>query len=170
MKAAEFHGAVRRILGPWCKSEGFVRGRFNSWNKQVGDKYIVFWFQVSRYGFDAYAGSSFIVEFQCSPSREPGGGDSNSRHRLPEFLSAEELAEVRDIQNTVIRLLQLPPANAPWFDNDYYQSLFQEIGQAYEPQHDVWLRYRTVADVELWARFVLRHLSSIVERLPDFCG
>ncbi len=165
MKSADVQRTVRSVLNPWCKSEGFTRGTFNSWKKKVDERYVVFWFQCSRYGWDAYSGSELIVEFQCSTSPNAGDCDSRFRHRLPTFLSDEDLVQVFDLQNTIIKLLPPAPPDHHWFDSESYQALFQEVIEPYGSHQDIWLRYRSSADVEQWARFVLTRLPMIVPRL-----
>ena len=115
MKSTQVYQAIREVIAPWCKENGFKRtsGGMLGWYQAVDEKFIVFWFQCSQDGWNEYAGSSFCVEFQFSDSPHIGGGHADDRQRLPHFLTRNDLDEVRQKKNSVIAKLVYPP-------KDYY--------------------------------------------------
>lgn len=172
MKSTEVYGILRQILSSLCKELGFKRitGSMLGWQKPFTDRYIVFWFQVSQDGWDEYAGSKFVVEFQISNKPIIGAGQYNMRWRLPKFLNEEELKQVRQMQNTVIRKLHRPDRNyniihmgddiAKW-----YMAKFQLITEKYSPTDDIWFRYKDREDVECWGVFLRDILPKIINSL-----
>jgi hypothetical protein len=173
MKSTEVYRVARGVLAPWCKAHGFRRttGGLLGWHKPLGELHLVFWLQCSQDGWDAYAGSKFIVEFQLSRSPQLGAaGPEGLRERLPRFLAEHELELVREIQNTVIRSLPQPQPDHLVFKMDqqivdWYLSEFKEVAGPYRATDDVWLRYWTPEDVKHWAEFLLGVLPRIVQLL-----
>jgi hypothetical protein len=68
VKSTDAYRVIRPVIAPWCKAEGFSRtpGGMLGWQRRQAEEHLVFWFQCSRDGWDDYAGSKFIVEFQLS--------------------------------------------------------------------------------------------------------
>src|SRR5919109_811870 len=146
MKSTEVYKEARQVLAPWCKQQGFKRipGGMLGWVKHKDNKYVVFWLQCKQSGWDYYAGSSFVVEFQFSPSPRIGAyGADCVRDRLPHFLTEEELGRVREMQNRVIGKLPQPA-------DDYfvlqleervvrgYLDMFKPVEQPYAATDDIW--------------------------------
>jgi len=139
--------------------------------KRIDGKNLVFWFQVSRSGWDDYAGSQFVVEFQLSESEKPGavGG---FRQRLPHFLTESELARVRQMQNAVIASLPQPPRGhaallmgeqiATW-----YLRKFAPVSEVYHSKIDIWFRYHQPDHVKSWAEFVASVLPRITAEIAN---
>jgi len=135
------------------------------WYKQVHGDILLFWFQYSGDGWDTYAGSKFIVEFQLAS--EPYIGVGKNRKRLPCFLNDKQLDEMRGIQNEIIARLSNPPPNHPTLHisadiSQLYLAKFKPITEPYKNADDVWLRYYSDSDVRRWAEFVLRQLPLVV--------
>jgi hypothetical protein len=169
MKSTEVYREARMVLGPWCKSQGFKRtqGGMLGWQKQVEQKWLTFWLQCSQHGWDTYAGSEFVVEFQLSANSCVGdGGPECFRHRLPFFLHQEELEEVRQIQNDVIGALPRPPADyfvlqmSPDVVN-WYLANFAPVERSFVQTDDIWLRYHQPHHVRRWSAFLLQVLPGI---------
>ena len=113
MKSTEVYGALRVHLAPVFQAAGFKRAKaMLSWARPQGDRHLVVWCQVSRDGWDNYAGSQFTVEFQLSDEAIVGAR-SIRRQRLPRMLDDSGREESRTIQNGVIASLPHPPANHP---------------------------------------------------------
>jgi hypothetical protein len=174
MKSTETYSILRGAIGPWCKSNGFVRvkGGMLGFVKPIGTKFLVFWFQVSRDGWDAYAGSQFTTEFQVSSEDRPGaGGATVVRARLNALLQPEERESLRALQNDVIRRLPAPPPEHYILQMPdervrvWYRAKFATVSQPYSERDDVWMRYHESADVKRWADFVLPLLPAVSERL-----
>lgn len=172
MNSTQIYKVVREAIAPWCKQNGFKRtpGGMLGWFKPQGDNFIVFWFQCNQDGWDAYAGSSFCVEFQFSDSHDIGGGASELRHRLSYFLTLGEREEVRQKQNHVIAKLDYPPKDHFTFQMDanvanWYRQKFIAVEMVYPDKYDIWLRYKDGEDVKTWAEFVLRRLPKVLAQL-----
>ena len=174
MKSTEVYKIVQQELASWCREHGFKRtkGGMLGWYKPIGDKFIVFWFQVSQDGWDEYAGSKFVVEFQISDEPIIGAGESEQRWRLPEFLNEDELEKVRSMQNAVIAKLEKPDRSYFIFQLgddlvSWYLDKFKPVVERYRRTEDVWLRYKDKEDVERWAIFVKEKLPEIVRFLSN---
>ena len=165
MKSPEVYSVLRATLGPWFKVAGFKRAKgFLSWSRPSNGAHIVVWCQISQDGWDAFAGSKFVVEFQRSAGAVVGELSSR-RQRLAAFLSSPEREEVRSIQNAVIAKLPSVPKNHPALGvslevAQWYRDKFVSITEPYPEGHDVWFRYFYPADVERWAQFILRKLPA----------
>lgn len=169
MKSTEVYKALREVLGPWCKQAGFKRttGGVLGWHRPLpGGLHQVFWFQCSQDGWDPYRGSKFIVEFQVSG--EPAIGVGLQRRRLPRYLDADQLEQVRALQNEVIRRLPKPPTDYFLLQMedlaDWYRAAFRERREPYASNEDIWLRYHQPEDVRRWAEWLLPHLPHLLER------
>lgn len=147
------------------------------WYKALAEDFVVFWCQCSTDGWDEYAGSKFVVEFQRS--RDPIiGARSAERKRLSGLLDGIQLEKARRLQNDVISQLHLPPRSYNFFHTspavtDWFLRKFELEAQPYTNSDDVWLRYHQEADVRRWAEFILECLPALLTRFaPDltiFC-
>jgi hypothetical protein len=177
VKSTEVYKLIHASVGPWCKANGFKRGKSGwlAYQKPVDGKYLSFWFQCDKWGWDKYSGSSLTVEFQFHASRELG---QLSNQRLAQFLTSAELEAIRTHQNRIIG--KIPPPPQEWVElfernaqkRDDPASLMQgfwipwrQIEQPYEPNHDIWLRYWEADDVKMWAEMVLGVLLRITEEV-----
>lgn len=167
MKSPEVYRLLRSELGSWFKGAGFVRAKgLLSWCRSRGDAYTVVFFQVSQEGWDPYAGSKFVVNFQRSAEPVPGMMPSRDE-RLAGLLGEDSREELRGLQNTVIKSLALPPdtyfalsgseSAARW-----YRNKFAPDDVPYSTRHDVWLRYASPDHVRAWSRFILAQLPACV--------
>jgi hypothetical protein len=175
MKSTEVYRAIRQLVGPWCKQNGFKKtssGMLGYIKPQDG-RYLVFWFQCSQEGWDAYAGSKFVVEFQLSSLDHIGAcAGEYTRNRLPHFLDENDLERVRQMQNRVISKLTVPPADYFVLKisdqvGKWYLSKFQSIDQPYTASDDIWFRYSDEEDVTRWSEFVLEILPKAIARLTS---
>ena len=170
MKSLEVYAAIRDGLGPSLKSLGFRREKaFISWSREHERQQTVLWCQVSRDGWDDYAGSKFVVEFQRSNSPEPGA-PSSARARLAKFLTEDQRAEARRIQSQVIASLSRPPRTHPALQVSpdatlWYLEKFEPLRGAYDPGDDLWLRYANAEHVDAWADFLRRVVPGCVEAI-----
>ena len=164
---------IREQIGPWAKAQGFTRAKgLLSWQRPCGEYHLVFWFQVDQHGWDEYAGSSFTVEFQLG--REQYAGGTGKRARLPQFLDADALQELRVIQNEVIESLPRPPQEyLALFEpriQRFMLSQFEPVAAAYSDYRADFLRYYTEDHVQHWASFVLAQLPCCVEEAENWEG
>ena len=135
-----------------------------SWVRPRGELFIGVWCQIDQRGWDAYAGSEFVVEFQLG--REPViGSNTICRQRIARMLSAAEREEIRRIQNNVIVTLHKPSRNYALLNvceevSTLYLKKFKSVDQPYGERDDIWFRYASKEDVDKWAQF-------LVSKLPD---
>ena len=170
MKSPEVYAALREELVPLLKSLGFKREKaLLSWSRQHGGQYTVLWCQVSRDGWDRYAGSQFVVEFQRSDSPE-AGAPSTTRARLVKLLTDDLRAEAWRLQSGVIADLSRPPRSHPTLNispevTRWYLEKFEPLRGQYSPSDDLWLRYAKPEHVHMWAEFLLRAVPGCVEAI-----
>src|SRR5215470_5866644 len=93
MKSQELYSTLREHLAPLFKASGFKRTTtMLSWIRPHGALYEGAWCQADQRGWDSYAGSKFVVEFQLGP--EPViGSKAICRRRIGELLSPAEREE-----------------------------------------------------------------------------
>lgn len=170
MKSPEVYAAIRDGLGPSLESLGFRREKaLLSWSREHEGQQTVLWCQVSRDGWDDYAGSKFVVEFQRSDSPE-AGAPSSVRARLSRFLADDQRAEAGRIQCQVIASLSRPPRTHPALHvspdvTRWYLEKFEPLRGAYGPGDDLWLRYAKAEHVTTWADFLRRVAAGCVEAI-----
>jgi len=167
MKSTEVYALLKSELGPWFKASGFKRAdSFLSWSRPHGELHITVWCQVSRDGWDDYAGSKFVVEFQLA--REPiVGAGAKRRQRLASLLTAEQREYARRIENNVISSLKKPPKTHPTLHvsphvTQWYLAKYDAVAAPYPDGHDLWLRYARPEHVSHWAQFILPLLPGCV--------
>jgi hypothetical protein len=167
MKSTEVYASIRNELTPLLKSLGFSRGKaLLSWARQHNGRYTVLWCQVSRDGWDEYAGSKFVVELQRSESPE-AGARSSARARMAKLLTDDQREEVWRLQNQVISDLVRPPKTYPNLQvspevTKWYLHNFDLIPARYRADDDVWLRYAKPEHVKMWAQVLLRVLPACI--------
>jgi hypothetical protein len=167
MKSTEVYASLRNELAPLLKSLGFKREKaFLSWARLHSGQYTVLWCQVSRDGWDDYAGSRFVVELQRSDTSE-AGARASVRARIAELLTDEQRAGVWRIQNQVIADLVRPPRTHPKLHvspelTQWYLKSFEWVCTPYQVNDDVWFRYATPDHVRVWAEFLRRAIPESV--------
>ena len=139
-----------------------------SWQRPHGPAHTVFWFQVSRDGWDAWAGSKFTMEFQVSEL--PVVGEVSSyRKRLGDFLDDETREEARTIQNQIIASLAAPPPDHFLLEDQrlrkWYLAKFKPDARRYSKRDDIWFRYHEPAHLALWGRFILKRLPECIQEM-----
>lgn len=180
MKSQQLYSALREHLAPVFKANGFKRTKtMLSWVRPRGELYIGVWCQADQRGWDTYAGSKFVVEFQLG--HEPLiGWNTVCRQRISRMLSAAEREEVRTIQNEVIAALRRPPENYPLLNvceqvTTIYLNKFTSVDQPYWEADDIWFRYASKEDVDRWGKFFVAKLPNCFrqvelwdERTPSY--
>lgn len=165
----QFSALVHQEMEEWAVQQGFQKKSAGTlaWIRQEGEEYLQFWIRISPLGTNLFAGSSFQVLLQRSTSPQTNSQLSEgTRQRLTESLNAEELEQVRALQNEVITCLPVPPPDfgQPKVHESllaYLKEQFQPIEAGYTPQSDIWFRYRTQQDVRLWMEMLREWLSRI---------
>jgi hypothetical protein len=170
MKSTEVYRTLRAHLAPVFETAGFKRGdTMLSWTRRERDRYLVVWCQVSRDGWDDYAGSKFIVEFQISDDPIVGAR-SIRRQRLATMLDGIGREKIRAIQNGVIVSLRSPPPNHPTLHvskevSAWYWAKFTKIDHPFGDQDDIWFRYASDGDLVIWADFISKSLPSCLKQV-----
>ena len=174
MKSEEVYKLLKSEVDPWFKVAGFKRAKsLLSYYRAHGNEYIVVWFQVSQDGWDQFAGSKFIIEFQKSEA--PTVGSGRLRKRISSLCSIQEKEEIRSIQNRVINSLQTPPESHFAFHvspqvTEWYKKKFLPDSIPYKENQDIWFRYSKPEHVLNWGQFLVTKLSdciSIIEHVPS---
>jgi hypothetical protein len=170
MKSPEVYSTLKQHLAPAFKAAGFKRtATLLSWVRPQGALFVAVWCQVSRDGWDGYAGSKFTVEFQLS--EEPlVGARAIRRQRIASMLDGDGREEIRRIQNHVIASLRHPPTNYPKLQiskevSEWYWGAFQRVREPYGDQDDVWLQYSSEDQVATWAKFVSGKLPECLRQI-----
>ena len=154
------HRKALAALGP-----GFAAGGFESrepsaaavWRRSAGREFVVAWVQPTR-SPDAlgWYGSRFIIEFRRGA--QPRAGVLGPGFRFCQLLDDEGRERVRAVQNAVIRRLPPVPARVlRMLDDrarDCYLAQGRQVTAAYEPQDDIWFRYRDERDLGAWFRLL----------------
>jgi hypothetical protein len=171
MKSTEVYKQINKLLFPTLKSIGFRKSRSGmlGFSKSLENYYLLIWFQCSQDGFDAYAGSKFVVEFQISKS-ERIGDVSLLRHRISFFMTEAELDLVSRTQNEVVENLKKPPKTHYIFSlNDdlqrWYLKKFERVKEKYDNPSDIWFAYHIEEDIEKWVKVIEPIISRIVADL-----
>jgi hypothetical protein len=167
MKSTEVYRTIREMIAPWCKAQGFrrIKSGLLGYYKPLDEGYLVFWFQCDQWGWDDFAGSGFIVEFQISD--EPLIGRGTRRTRLPLLLNDEQLEHLRQAQNQMISQLNPPPKHHRVFhiSPDYTRMLLERFKPVTETElnpFQFWHRYYSIEDVQRWAVLILDLLPVVL--------
>jgi len=172
MKSTEVYGVLKRELSPVLKPLGFKRGKsFLSWFRIHNGLCTVLWCQVSRDGWDDYAGSQFTVEFQRSSDSE-AGSPSKRRMRIAKLLSEGQRQEVWRIQGSVIASLRRPPSNHPTLTVSpevakWYLAKFEKPSRRYDQGDDIRFRYANAEHVAVWATLLARLMPKCVGSIEE---
>jgi hypothetical protein len=163
------HRKALAALGPGFAAQGFERREASAaavWQRPAGQEFIVAWVQPTRNpDASGWYGSRFIIEFRRGAP--PRAGVLGPGFRFCQLLDDQGRERVRAVQNAVIR--RLPPAPARVLRlldepaRDWYLAQGRQVTAAYDPDHDVWFRYRDERDLDAWFRL-------LPVLLPDVLG
>jgi hypothetical protein len=173
MKSSEVYSVLSEHMVPLLKTAGFKRAKaMLSWARPQQERYLVIWCQVSQDGWDSYAGSKFVLEFQLSETPVVGGSQIR-RERLALILDKKGREEIRKIQNQVIASLRRPPSSYPLLHvseglRDHYLGKFLAINEPFGDRDDIWLRYGSREHVATWAQFIVGKLPECFERVDTW--
>lgn len=154
------HRKALAALGPGFAAQGFEsRGPSAAavWQRPSGQEFVVAWAQPTR-SPDAlgWYGSRFIIEFRRGA--QPRAGVLGPGFRFCQLLDDEGRERVRAAQNAVIRRLPPVPARVlRMLDDrarDWYLAQGRQVTAAYEPEDDIWFRYRDERDLDVWFRLL----------------
>lgn len=166
MKSTEAYKEIREVIEPWCKMNGFkrLRSSIRAWYKPIDERFLILWFEVSKYGWIEGIGSSFYVGFQLSKSKELYSNSQGTfSKRLPVFLTSEEVEVFRKFRDEIVASLPLLPAAS---DLESIRELdLKNEDYNYDNKGDIWCRYYTAKDVNHWASLILPIISRVVSKL-----
>ncbi len=168
LKAAELHAAARRALDRPLAELGFARIRGASvagWARPQGERWLLLWFQPSRWNDAQSAGYQFTVELRlaATPKLDAHGPAA----RLPRLLSNDDRERLRKMVNRVIA--RLPPPDAVLIRSlpDAVRSVLLADRQPrlhpYGDDEHVWFRQAGAADVDELLAFIERVLPGAIE-------
>ena len=182
MKGDEVYRTLRQQLEPDFQALGFKRMRASRliFRRQVGGYYHHVWFQCDRWGWDAFAGSSFFVSFSVSAAPEPEQPDRREE-RLNYFLTDVELEEARALRDRIVARIPRPPesyfaqfeAQARRYPDgaamlDAMRAQFEPAHFPYRRLQDFSLRYFQPGDLAEWAAFIVPVLPRAAEAMTQW--
>jgi hypothetical protein len=168
MKSTELYRLLLTEIGAPLKALGFKRQRsFLSWSRPLAGLNTVIWFQVSRDGWDEYAGSQFVVELQRSEGDEPGM-PAVQRMRLAKLIDDEARERIRILQNDVIRSLHRAPSTYALFQvspevTGWYLKKFEQHRLPYDAAEDLWFRFAEPEHVKRWGKLIVELLPELLQ-------
>jgi hypothetical protein len=156
-------------LGPAFAAQGFERREASAaavWQRPAGREFVVAWVQPTRSpDASGWYGSRFIIEFRRGAP--PRAGVLGPGFRFCQLLDDEGRERVRAVQNAVIR--RLPPAPARVLrmlderGRDWYLAQGRQVSAAYDPDDDIWFRYRDERDLDAWFRLLPVLLPGVLD-------
>ncbi|HJQ11975.1 MAG TPA: hypothetical protein VJ840_13180 [Gemmatimonadaceae bacterium] len=185
MKAAELYKLLEKRLRPLLAERDFKKQRKSrlTFQRLIGDNYQSVWFQCDKYGWDAYAGSSFFVNFTISATPDVEGV-TRREERLNFFLTDDELERARDYRNKIVSNIPKPPDSYfDWLEAGFAKSVgaesaaslirtvrdqFEPDSRPYRRNADFGLRYWSDADVEGWASFIAPVLPRAIQQMQSW--
>jgi hypothetical protein len=140
-----------------------------SYKKPHDTQLLTIWFQADRYGWEDSWGSQFTMEFQLGIDADPGSASIASRSRYAHLLSPRALEEVRQLNNRVILMLPGTIANQSIAVADDKGDEVVIVGarveaSPYAQGQDVWMRYYSASDIEMWSVFLCAQLPELVAK------
>jgi len=163
------HRKALAALGPGFAAQGFERRETSAaavWQRPAGQEFVVAWVQPTR-NPDAFGwyGSRFIIEFRRGA--QPRAGVLGPGFRFCQLLDDEGRERVRAVQNAVIRRLRPAPARVlRMLDErarDRYLAQGRQVPVAYDPDHDIWFRFRDEHDLGAWFRLLPVLLPGVLD-------
>jgi hypothetical protein len=162
------HRKALAALGPGFAAQGFeYRGASAAavWQRPAGREFVVAWVQPTRRpDASGWYGSRFIIEFRRGT--QPRTGVPGPGFRFCQLLDDQGRERVRAAQNAVIS--RLPPAPARVLRTlderarDVYLAQGRQVTAPYEPDHDIWFRYRDERDLDAWFRLLPALLPGVL--------
>lgn len=184
MKAKELYRELETHLGPAMVRHGFKKRRASrlTFQRVLDGKYHSVWFQCDKYGWDAYAGGEFFVNFTVSETPDPEGVNRRDE-RINHFLSDIELARARQLRNDIVERIPKPPPM--YFENlraafakagvESANSLIKTVFDRFAPEtapyrrnQDFRLRYWKPNDVAEWAGFIEAVIPRALEEMESW--
>lgn len=171
-KRVSLSKVLRRELGTTLASQGFVEvpqdksGQTNYlvfFRKTPKNKSVGFWFQRDVKASNVEVlGSCFTLEFFPTLKNRHS---PDQRERYAYLLNADELEEVRQLQNKMIKRMPKEKLSPEELEDlkEWFPRMIYPIKKPLEPS-DVWMRYRDEEDLLGWTKFIERHFPSLVER------
>jgi hypothetical protein len=185
VKAKDLYRLLQIEVGPNLEMSGFrkVRASRLTYQRSAGDIYQTIWFQCDKYGWDAYAGGSFFVNFTVSGSPDVDAIDRREE-RLNYFLTDSELVRAREYHDEVVARIPKPPESyfetleagfAKSVPAESASRLVTTVRGYFEPEpipyrrnQDFGLRYWEPEDVRGWAAFIAPVMPRAMEQMQSW--
>jgi len=181
MKNKQAIQILKDHLLPVFESLGFETpviqaGKYLTWRKEEQLHTLAFCCQLDKWPWDPWIGSRFVVEWT-----EETNDKIIKRARFADVANQQELDEVSELQNSVIAKFHIPTKEEysekvgvqvqdDAFFLDRYEDACQLVKYQKDRRSDIWFRYLQKNDVELWALFLARWISSAESRFLSFTG
>jgi hypothetical protein len=169
LKAPALHAAARRWLDRPLADLGFARirgARVAGWARPQGDRWLLLWFQPSRWNNAQSAGYRFTVELRLAARPELYA--LGRLARLPQLLSPVDRERLRKMENRVIARLPSPdPAVLRSLPDALRLMLLADLQPRLHPyavDEHVWFRQAGVDDVDELLLFIRGVLPGAIER------
>ena len=164
----EVHKVLRPAIEDGLHANGFNRTaatpkdlspRPRGWWLEIAEnRFVVVSLQLdSKGGFSRHWGGRFTLDFELSP--RPVAISSGEREHLWRLLDRAHRKNALEIQTKVVCSLPDPP---DLIRRNFYRARFAP--PHYWPWEDVWLRYGTLENVQIWAKFLRQSLPSAATR------
>jgi hypothetical protein len=162
------HRKALAALRPGFAAQGFECRETSAaavWQRPAGQEFIVAWVQPTRSpDASGWYGSRFIIEFRRGA--QPRAGVLGPGFRFCQLLDDEGRERVRAVQNAVIR--RLPPAPGHVLRmlderaREVYLAQGRQVTAPYDPDSDIWFRYRDERDLDAWFRLLPVQLPGVL--------
>ncbi len=169
LKAPGLHAAARRWLDRPLADLGFARIRgahVAGWVRPQGERWLLLWFQPSRWNDAQSAGYQFTVEMRIAD--RPVVYAAGRIARLPELLDPEDRERLRKMENRVIARLPAPdPAVLRALPEPVRSMLLADRKPRLRPygvDEHVWFRQAGADDVDELLAFIRDVLPGAIER------
>jgi hypothetical protein len=168
VRSGEVHRVLRLAIQDGLDASGFSRTAATPpdltrtprgwWLEVAENRFVVVSLQLdSKGGFSRHWGGRFTLSFELSS--RPWPITSGQSAHLWKLLDRAHRNGALEIQRKVVSSLPNPPE---MIRRNFYGARFAP--PHYWPWEDVWLRYSTLADVQIWAEFLRQTLPFAAKR------
>jgi hypothetical protein len=169
---------LRAAFGPWCKANDYRRhrGAEAGWVRALDkSEDLSFGFRCGPWGGGAIGGSSFYGLVQTQAPGAMAGGSINRQADFSLCFVAEELDELRRIQNAINGRRPRTDELEAWMREDspvgeHTRAMYKQFSSGEKPYQVgefVTFEYFGLEDVRAHAEFLVRHLPNLIVRFVE---
>jgi hypothetical protein len=153
--SARVYSLLRGQTRAWAEARGFCRGTDQlSWIRPYRQIYIRVWAGVNRYGWLDGIGGEFRVQVETGLDGRIDGGTSLLEAMIGPLLDDKQRRVLWDHSRSIVARMP-PSAKGVLFG-------YPEDG-AQRTNSEIWMVYRTEADIERWCQLVLPLIDAHVD-------